>query len=225
MTKLLVMSVYGKNSAKWLDIQHDALQRTTRDYEHAIYLNNIDISHDNMRVIGKSITDLPDTQQHYCGLLQLIEYAKCRDDRAWLILDCDCFPINQNWEAILGNKNASIIRTENLDTFNHPSAVYCVDRSLKFKISEHTNLAGHKFDELAAYGKFFPLLRSNKINYHPLKYGIYYDLFYHHCAGSREFVSRSDQYYGTRYPNLDSEFFADPYGFIRPLVNNIHDKH
>jgi len=38
-----------------------------------------------------------------------------------------------------------------------------------------------------------PITRSNKINLHPLYYGIYNDLVYHHWAGSRNMITRADR--------------------------------
>ena len=36
------------------------------------------------------------------------------------------------------------------------------------------------------------LIRSNKINLHPLYFGIYNNLIYHHWAGSRKMITRRD---------------------------------
>jgi len=40
---------------------------------------------------------------------------------------------------------------------------------------------------------YYPLNRTNKINLHPLYYGIYSDLIYHHWAGSRDMITRPDR--------------------------------
>ena len=40
---------------------------------------------------------------------------------------------------------------------------------------------------------YYPLVRSNKTNLHPLYYGIYDDLIYHHWAGSRNMITRPDR--------------------------------
>lgn len=236
---LLIMSVFGSESEKWLDIQIDALKLTTENYEHAIYVNNpsdewVSLVQQSLNkpndfrgctVVGLSNTSLDGKMQHYCGLSKLLSYAHARrnDYRAWLVLDCDCFPIASNWESILNGRNSSIVRVENLDTFYHPSAVYCVDNSLNFIIGKYKNILGDEFDELMAVGSFFPLLRTNRLNLHPLKYGIYYDIFYHHCAGSRRFETRSDSYYRTidheTMERYDEEFFRDKWSFIRKISN------
>ena len=41
--------------------------------------------------------------------------------------------------------------------------------------------------------EWYPLERSNKINLHPLYFGIYGDLVYHHWAGSRDMITRPDR--------------------------------
>ena len=40
---------------------------------------------------------------------------------------------------------------------------------------------------------YYPLIRSNKIDLHPLYYAIYDDLIYHHWAGSRNMITRPDR--------------------------------
>lgn len=216
------MSVYGKESARWHTLQHYFLQKTTKNYEHAVYLNNLD-DLDHCTIIGRAHSDQDSKLQHYIGLQKLLEYAKSGDYRGWLVLDCDCFPIHPAWESILAARNAGIIRTENLDTFVHPSAVYCVDGRLNFQISEQTNLLGEKFHELYACDtEFFPLLRSNRLNLHPLMAGVYFDLFYHHCAGSRSFFTRSCSYHKIPFLDLETPLFKSPDTFVAALTSKMH---
>ena len=40
---------------------------------------------------------------------------------------------------------------------------------------------------------YYPLVRSNKTDLHPLYYAIYDDLIYHHWAGSRNMITRPDR--------------------------------
>lgn len=225
--KLLVMSVFGKESASWHQLQQRFLNKTTTNFEHAVYLNNLDHL-DGCTIVGSEKTDADGKLQHYRGLLNLLDYARSGVYRGWLVLDCDCFPIHPRWESILSAKakNASIVRFENLDTFNHPSAVYCTDGRLDFKISNITNILGETFSELHACGTdFFPLIRTNRLNKHPVMAGVYYDLFYHHCAGSRKFFTRSCRYYQKPPINLEAEMRTDPDSFIDSLVSGLHDDH
>ena len=41
--------------------------------------------------------------------------------------------------------------------------------------------------------EYYPIVRSNKINLHPLYFGIYENLIYHHWAGSRRMITRQDR--------------------------------
>jgi len=41
--------------------------------------------------------------------------------------------------------------------------------------------------------EYYPITRSNKVNLHPLYFGIYEDLIYHHWAGSRRMITRQDR--------------------------------
>ena len=41
--------------------------------------------------------------------------------------------------------------------------------------------------------KYYALKRSNKVNVHPLYFGIYGDMIYHHWAGSRNMITRPDR--------------------------------
>lgn len=217
--KLLVMSVYGAESYKWYSIQREFLLKNTHNFEHAIYFNNIVFEHDDV-VVGRSQTDEDGYVQHYKGLCKLLEYAMKGDYRAWLILDCDCFPIHNDWENKLNKRNSAIVRTENFDTFIHPSCVYCVDRSIKFQISQVVNLLGDSFHELIGVGtKYFPLLRTNRINHHPVAFGVYYDIFYHHGAGSRIAEFRSDGYYNRSMIEVDLNDLVDG-SFIYELTEH-----
>ena len=41
--------------------------------------------------------------------------------------------------------------------------------------------------------EYYPVERSNKINLHPLYFGLYEDIIYHHWAGSRKMITRPDR--------------------------------
>jgi hypothetical protein len=75
-----------------------------------------------------------------------------------------------------------------------------------------------------------PLLRTNRVNLHPLVAGVYHHLFYHHAAGSRGFDFRliKDYNYCNHWINNDThaEFgeqifnalIRDPDGFVEKLM-------
>lgn len=225
--KLLVLSVYSGNSDRWFQLQQEFLYQTTHEFEHILFLNNVDVARfGTATILDNRITNQSDIEQHCYGLNQLLAYAKTREHRGILILDSDCFPICQ-WESKLRVKlesrsSAAIVRVENLDTFYHPSAVFSTNADLKFSIRPCKNLLGDTFDEVVCDTfDAFPLLRTNKRNVHPVMCGIYYDLFYHHSCGSRPFSQRStnNQYYQYPYDHRKylNELFKNPAKFISYL--------
>ena len=57
-----------------------------------------------------------------------------------------------------------------------------------------TDVGGNLLRALEQKGiEWYPMLRSNKRNLHPLFFGIYEDLIYHHGAGYRNPLSRTDK--------------------------------
>jgi hypothetical protein len=54
-----------------------------------------------------------------------------------------------------------------------------------------TDTGGNLLEKLKGH-KWYPMLRTNDINLHPLFFGIYSDIIYHHGAGFRSPVSRVD---------------------------------
>ena len=52
---------------------------------------------------------------------------------------------------------------------------------------------------------YYPIVRSNKINLHPLYFGIYENLIYHHWAGSRRMITRQDRIKQTGQVNVYRE--------------------
>lgn len=219
---LLVMSVFAK-SLIWFNYQKEFLDKTTINYVHAICLNNVD-EQPKAIIIDKSNSNDEGAKQHLKSLQILAEYAKSKrhEYRGFMILDSDCFPID-DWEVKLNDKIndyklCAAVRLENFDTFAHPSIIYTQNPDLLvFDKIETYNLLGQKIiDNACMVKKFFPLVRTNRLNVHPLASGIYYDRFYHHCAGSRKFVTRSDDYYN-RTTTETENFFKNPNEFINRL--------
>ena len=66
---------------------------------------------------------------------------------------------------------------------------------------------------------YYPLNRTNKINLHPLYYGIYSDLIYHHWAGSRDMITRPDRKRAKEL-NLDIESIKEENHKLNQEVRN-----
>jgi len=225
------MSVHADVEPRWLKIQNEFLKSTIDNFVHAICLVNTNpVVPDDVIVIAHHSYAKNGGVQHIAGLRSLSNYAKKHHNqyRSFLVLDSDCFPISK-WENPLINRMANyskkiacIIRPENLDTFPHPAAVYTDDSTLlNFDFAETVNLLGEKtFDNRCSSATFFPMIRTNRTNLHPISYGIYYNMFYHHGAGSRKSAFRSDGYYKIKCHNHDDEFFKDPRYFIDKLCKS-----
>ena len=165
----------------------------------------------------------------------------------YLLLDSDCFPTGTGWHEILDNQMerldksiAAPIRYENLDKFPHPCAVYMTNKGVNnpkvdFNYAKVENLLGDLIDEVGGMmpevsDQVLPMLRTNRVNLHPVAAGIYHHLFYHHGAGSRGFdfrLLKMYEYYNHWIDNecqpdygeqLMSALINDPDGFIDKLM-------
>ena len=69
--------------------------------------------------------------------------------------------------------------------------LYYIRNIIKYK---NSNWWGGVIKWLNVHGyEYYPLVRSNKVDLHPLYYGIYDDLLYHHWAGSRNMITAPDR--------------------------------
>lgn len=173
-----------------------------------------------------------------------------KDYQFFLILDSDAFPIRKDWFSTLtermnnwGHRKhqhkrilATAIRHENLEHRLHASVLFCRKEALEhlhFEIAPTlTDVAGgHErdvwmgdyFQQPANRKLVLPLLRSNKVNVHPVWSGVYYDMFYHHGGGSRAAKGRAHIYhdhYANRpnHPARFSDLMRDPCEYISELA-------
>ena len=139
---------------------------------------------------------------HGWGLGIALDTFKKSGQYDWLlILDSDAWPVDEQWfqickrlMAIRERKGVAVIRYENFDTFPHPCVFLAskklIDSGVEFRLRTHVNVLGDAVTDLSLAYKDFdndivPLIRSNKVNFHPLFGGLYSHIFYHHGAGSR----------------------------------------
>ena len=177
----------------------------------------------------------------YC-LKELIKLVDQNSD-TYLILDSDCFPIQQGWQSMLLNtisKNgyqvAAPIRAENFDLFPHPCAMFITNKGMKtlkmIPSNQHyynTNLLGIERQEPTCNHLAFPLLRSNQVNIHPVGAAIYYNMFYHHGAGSRQPIPQLASFYScldspdsVEWNSSLERLNSDPWAYITKLSGNIN---
>lgn len=201
---LAVGSVFsgGGHNQQWLEMQLAALDRTTDGYEHFVYLNQADPEiFTRSTIIGRSGEKREATPSHLEGLHALRDAFRARSHKRYLILDSDCFPVGENWVALLdqamaiaGKRFAAPARVENLHFFPHPAVLYTTDAGcIDFAVEEGANFLGEKFSDIACDGPrdaWFPLLKTNRLSPHLFLAAIYYDMFYHHGCGTRPFGMR-----------------------------------
>lgn len=227
MPKVMVGSVFCDHprSSEWYRLQIAALQRTTY-FSHVVYSQDGgDFKKSLVLPIQERGPYIPDpeipyrqhgSENHVFGLNIILDYFRGTDSEYFLILDSDCFPVINNWcdklIRSMGKFNvAAAVRYENLEVHAHPSAFFfkrsALD-NLSFKIRKMTTITGDNYwDTAANVDAFFPMVRTNNTNWHRLLYGVYWDLFYHHGAGSRNMCFRSyaSGYYDNSKPHDEIE--------------------
>lgn len=237
--ELLVAAVFAghENDEFWLATQLRYLEKSVGKFDHAVYLNNA--SEDlfsRSTVIGKSTSPRLFSHGHLDALNEIVAYCKAHPHKYYLILDSDCFPVRSDWMNLLidsmkkhEKRFAAPVRTENLDMFPHPSVVFTSELDcLEFGFKREHNLLNRETNDimcLASREGWFPLVRTNRVSRHPVIGSVYYDSFYHHGCGSREFRMRAT-YFGyydhilEQYPaaiDLMTELKNDVDAFILPM--------
>ncbi|WP_206814372.1 hypothetical protein [Chroococcus sp. FPU101] len=133
-------------------------------------------------------------------------------DDILIFIDGDAFPIQpiMPWlyEKFKNYPLMAVKRFEN-DQDNHPHPLFCATTVGFWKEIKGDWKAGYYWqnprgDLITDVGanllknledrkiSWYPLLRSNKINYHPVNLGVYEDLIYHHGSGFRSSLTRKD---------------------------------
>lgn len=239
MTDLLIGSVFTETN--WSHIQQKFITKTTRNYHCVAFLNRINkLDTEGYEVIGSAKGVRPSnfeqmSWEHCQGLNVILEYFRGKPQyKHLLLLDSDCFPINSKWQKLLLDKvkskskiGAAVIRFENLTTFPHPCCILInrkalYDHLFTIEIGRSRTLLSEWMKDTCASlpsERFYPLLRTNEWNPHPVFFAIYGGMFYHHGCGSRKPHFRAQDYYLKRYdPKPYNEvFFQSPERFISLL--------
>jgi hypothetical protein len=199
------------SSDRWIDVQLGYLERHIREpFRVYASLDGIESDHRDRFHFSDSFGSV----QHPVKLNRLAERIaqEAEDDDLIVFLDGDAFPIAPFDEAVprllAGNPLAAIRRDENVgDRQPHPS--FCVttigfwqeiggdwSRGHPWRNAEGEEVAdvgGNVMKELADRGiDWTPILRSNVRDLHPILFGVYGDVVYHHGAGFRTPLSRRD---------------------------------
>jgi len=140
---------------------------------------------------------------HLTALIQ--ENEQISDDDILVFLDGDAFPIDM-WEDTVQSELenhalVSVYRTENIellmpeDQKPYPHLLFVAAKA-KFWFDNELSWERDVSKQILAYGPYlkfwleennhttYPLFRTNKVDIHPLFFGVYGDLVYHHGSSS-----------------------------------------
>ncbi|MDA0991556.1 MAG: hypothetical protein O3A51_12490, partial [Verrucomicrobia bacterium] len=204
---------------QWIDIQ----QRNLQQHLHGPYRTYgflTDIAPSQRARFDFSLLEPLDSHPTKLNILaDIAMHQAASDDDILLFLDGDAFPIAP-LDAVIRQQLArdplmAIQRLEN-DGDVHPHPSFCATTVRFWKSIPNgwqrgyrwqtrggrtvSDVGGNILERLETDKlNWYPLLRSNRVNLHPVWFGIYDNLIYHHGAGFRPGVCRTDL----------REFYAD----------------
>jgi len=208
---LHIVTVHWQDD-RWVDIQLKYLNRNinTRFKVYA-FLNSIP-GHHRAKFFYSSTEEIPSHAVKLNLLADMAAFDSAGPDDWLMFIDGDAFPIGDicafGAEKLAEYPLLAIQRKENRgDIQPHPS--FCLTtigfwreiqgdwksgrgwRDIRGNLV--SDVGGSLLDNLRDRGvRWFPMRRSNKRNLHPLWFGIYEDLVYHHGSGFRGPISRLD---------------------------------
>ncbi len=206
-----VLTVHWKDD-RWVDIQLAYLkQNVPAPFQVYAFLNSLPRDH-RAKYFYSSRENITSHAIKLNLLADMVAlHSSNRDD--WLLfLDGDAFPVQDvvayGEDKLKKHPLVAIQRMENYgDIQPHPS--FCLTTIRFWKEiggdwkegyrwkdlggTPVTDVGGNLLSILNARGlDWFPMRRSNQRNLHPLWFGLYDDVAYHHGAGFREPISRVD---------------------------------
>ena len=180
---------------------------------------------------------IPDAIHHAVRLNYLASFAcvGANDNDKLIFIDSDAFPILPNWVAVVNanlkaNPITAIQRKENLaptrgcspETHPHPCFFVTTVKFWKENRLSFNSIptAGYNIGEWLINKKldFTKILRSNSVDLHPLYFGIYGNIIYHHGAGNRRVYDGIDV---CLRPNLNAGVATN---LKFPNIVNFNDK-
>ena len=193
---------------RWVDIQLKYFKLNIKiPYNVYTFLNSLPRNHQN-KYFYSSTEEVACTRSHPIKLNLLADMATLHSTNPddWLMfIDGDAFPIGDvlsfGKEKLSKYPLVAVQRTENLGE-RQPHPCFCLT-TIKFWKEIHgdwkrgycwrnsdgkliTDSGGNLLSILKKRNiEWYPMLRSNKKNLHPLWFGIYEDLIYHQGAGFR----------------------------------------
>lgn len=208
---MIHLATIHHRSDAWVEMQTARLARhTAAPYRSYASLDGLDRDRSGAfdRAVELGVEMPPYEKLDRLGALML---ADADDEDLIGFIHGDCFPIAE-WTAPIEQMLArtplvAVLRTENAgEPIPHPS--FAVARAGFWRELaptwapgprwstgevEVTDVGAELWQRLEREGiEWTPLRRSNAVDLHPLWFGVYGDLVYHHGAGFRRPVSRAD---------------------------------
>lgn len=241
-----ILTVHYK-SIDWIPVQYRYINKYIKDYKIYSFIDQVkftpwpfefDLHHKEASNItyGKW-----GAMEHALKLDALVSKIKDpKDDDILMFLDGDAFPIkpvnDYVNELLLKYEFISVVRQEMNHTFPHPSLSVC--RYDCWRQYDMTWLPGESENidvEIDDPGvilekrihdhnvKWKKLLRTKSLDNHPVFFGIYDDILYHHTAGFRDKITRWD----LQNSNLDTNQIqrANNSDSVRVFNNIKHNKY
>jgi hypothetical protein len=206
---LLYVATVHFETDRWIDLQLGRLARhTTVPYE--VFASLSGKCEEHAERFSSALQ--PQSREHGEQLNLLAERIVnvARDDDLLIFLDGDAFPIRNYVEQISGlladRPLVAARRLENKDHYPHP--LFCATTVAFWRNlggdwtrdrERRLDVGGKVQERLSELNlEWTPLDRTNRRNLHPVLFGIYGDLIYHHGGGFRPPKTRHDSREATR---------------------------
>lgn len=204
---LYVLTVHHK-SAEWIDVQTSQFRRHLSEQPYRVVANLEGVGSEHH---GKFDAVVPAVGAHAAklNLLAGVTCATAAPDDLLMFIDGDAFPIADPMpvvrEALSRRSFVAVRRDENDgDPQPHPCFAVCSVETWRRVCGDWsggyewahgvTDVGANLLALLRARGEEWePLLRSNTVDLHPVWYGIYGGVVYHHGAGFRNGLTRADR--------------------------------
>lgn len=203
---------------RWVKIQTDYFQKHIGGkYKTYAFLNGIDEEHHQLFdfVLTDEIECCKNSTNHAVKLNLLAQAASnvAHDDDILLFIDGDAIPINNVSEfaekTLSSNDLAAVQRIENSGDIQ-PHPIFCIIRVKTWKKIQGdwkpghlwkngeghmvTDTGGNLLSLIEEHNlQWAPLHRTNKHSPHPVLFGVYANIVYHHGAAFRGKVTRHDR--------------------------------
>jgi hypothetical protein len=190
---------------RWIEAQARALDRWLPEgsRRYAV-LRGLDPGWDEWFDVA---VDIPGTHAERLNALATRALEVAADDDLLLFLDGDALPLAPVDESVLAGAPLAAVRLDESLGDQNPHPCFCLVRARTWRelggdwregptwVNARgdlvTDVGGRLLEQLTVSGTpWTPLLRSNRVERHPLWFGVYGDVAYHHGAGFRPALSR-----------------------------------